>query len=491
VRPMRDLTGCPPGLILDAVMRVHGWRRHGAGLLAAIGLAMLAPAGAGAIVFSSTGETAYDVPVGAGSLTVVATGAPGGAGDSGAAGGHGSTVRTTLPVTAGEVIYVDLGIPGANAMGGTGGTPPTGPYTGGGAGGGSMPAGTTNAAGGAGGGASALRSCSLAAFLCFLGQPPLVIAAGGGGGGGGTNAGAGGAGDAAGHAGAGTGSAEATPGGAGQTDQGGAKGSFGGTDGTLVVGGPGAEGSTFGGDVYDGAGGGGGGGMFGGGGGGESSGFGGQLGGAGGGGGSSDVSSTATGTTITTDTTGVPQITLTPIPTAPGCAGNTLNTLPGGSTITVVLPCTTPLGLPITYAVGGAPRHGKLGSINQTAGTVTYTPAAGFAGSDSFTFTATNSGGTSSTATATITVPAGNQAPPGGHCLVPKLKGSSLSAATRLLTAAGCALGKVVKPKTRKHRRAPKKLVVVSQGAAPGTELGLHSKVAVTLGVAAKRKAAR
>jgi hypothetical protein len=188
---------------------------------------------------------------------------------------------------------------------------------------------------------------------------------------------------------------------------------------------------------------------------------------------------------------------LTPIPMAPSCAGNELNTLPGGSTVTVVLPCTTPMGLKITYSIAGAPGHGALGQVSQTTGTVSYTPAAGFTGTDSFTFTATNSGGTSSPATATITVPPKattgqtppgqtppGQTPPGRRCLVPKLKGSSLSAATRQLTAAHCALGRVTKPKTPKHRRPPKNLVVVGQGAAPGKQLGSGSKVAVTLGAA-------
>ena len=469
-------------------MRLHGWKRRGTAAFAAgIGLVMLAPAGAGAQLFFSTGEEAYDVPAGAGSLGVIATGAPGGAGDSGAAGGFGSTVQTTLPVTAGEVIYVDVGAVGPNATGATGGAAPPSAYAGGGANGGSVSSPATNGGGGAGGGASFLRTCSLKTFLCFP-SPPLVVAGGGGGGGGGSGAGSGGAGDGAGGAGHTGGSA-----GPGLQTAGGSPGP-GGTKGDLIVGGAGAGGSALSSSFYDG---GGGGGLFGGGGGGASTSPAGvEGGGGGGGGGSSAVSSAATGTTITTDGTGIPQIMLTAMPMAPSCAGNALNTLPGGSIVSVVLPCTTPMGAPITYSIAGAPGHGTLGQVGQTTGTVSYTPAPGFTGADSFTFRATNSGGASSIATATITVPPAastgqtppGHTPPGRNCLVPKLKGSSLAAATRQLAAAGCALGKVTKPGMNKHRRPPKNLVVVSQGTKPGTKLRSGSRVAVTLGVAVKRR---
>jgi Glycine rich protein/Bacterial Ig domain len=461
-------------------MRLHAWnRRRTIAFLAGIGLALLAPAGASAQLFFYTGGVqTYDVPVGAGSLAVTAIGAPGGAGDSGASGGHGAMVRTTLPVTSDEVIYVYVGAVGPAAMGAAGGAASGSAYAGGGASGGSVSGGTIDA-GGAGGGGSALRSCSpITTFLCFLSPAPLVMAGGGGGGGGGSNAGNGGAADGAG----GLGTAMGSPAGPGLQNAGGAPGQNG-TKGDLFVGGTGAPGNGTAG-FNDGGGGGGGGGLFGGGGGGSSSSFPGNDGGGGGGGGSSMVSSSATGTTISTDATGVPQIMLTPIPIAPNCAGNALNTLPGGSSVSVVLPCTTPMGLTITYAISGAPRHGSLGQIDQTAGTVKYTPAPGFTGTDSFTFTATNRGGTSGTATATITIPSGAQT---SHCVVPKLKGNSLSVATRRLVGAGCALGKVTKPKTRKHRRPPKNLVVVAQGSAPGTQLAARSKVAVTLGVASKR----
>jgi hypothetical protein len=456
-------------------MRLHGWTRRGISVLAVgLGLALLGPAGAGATVFSFGGsEQQYDVPVGAKSIVVVATGAPGGSGDSGAVGGFGSSVRTTLPVTPGELLYVDVGVAGPGGAGATGGSPSGGAFGGGGADGGSVSSGSA-AGGGAGGGASAIRTCSLNTFLCFL-TPPLVTAAGGGGGGGGTNAGAGGAGDRAGAAANVTNGA--TAGSPGSATKGGKAGG-GGTDGDFLVGGAGAPGSSSGGGFfYNGGGGGGGGGLFGGGGGGATSAVSGTLGGGGGGGGASAVSSGATGTTVATDATGVPQVVITPIPMAPSCAGNALYTLPGGSKLTVELHCTTPMGLPIVYSIAGGPVHGGLGVVSQPAGTVAYTPKPGYSGNDSFTFAAANSGGKSSPATVTITVP---PAPASGkHCLVPKLKGSSLSGAKRKLAAAGCALGKVTRRKTHKHRRP---LVVVRQGTPAGSQRGSGTKVSVTLG---------
>jgi hypothetical protein len=428
-------------------------------------------------------EQSYDVPVGAGSLAVLAVGAPGGAGDNGgtgAAGGFGATVHATLPVSAGEVLFVDVGARGPSAAGATGGTTPSYLFTGGN--GGTVGGGSIDG-GGAGGGASELRPCPQSAGLTCLFTPPLLVAAGGGGGGGGPNGGAGGAAGMSG--GLGSASTAAGPGLLMQAMNGGTPG---GGNGSLIVGGEGAPGSS--GPFTTGGGGGGGGGYFGGGGGGTASGL--SGGGGGGGGGSSFIEASATGPSITTDATGIPEIMLIPLPKVPSCVNNVLNTLPGGSTINVVLACTTPMGIAIKYAIAGGPSHGTLGAIDQSIGTVSYTPAPGFTGTDTFTFTAANSSGSASPATATITVPPAStttpttsgQTPAGHHCVVPRLKGSSLPAAKRKLTAAGCALGHITRPKTRKHHRPPTNLVVVGQGAAPGTQLSAGSAVSVTLGAA-------
>lgn len=63
-------------------------------------------------------------------------------------------------------------------------------------------------------------------------------------------------------------------------------------------------------------------------------------------------------------------------------------------------------------------------------------------------------------------------------CLVPKLKGKTLTQAKRLLTRSHCRLGKVTQAK--KHRKH--KLVVVSQKPGAGKTLPSGAKVAVRLG---------
>ncbi|MGR2511426.1 Ig-like domain-containing protein, partial [Salmonella sp. 14ESS1724] len=44
------------------------------------------------------------------------------------------------------------------------------------------------------------------------------------------------------------------------------------------------------------------------------------------------------------------------------------------------------------------------GTASASGTTITYTPASGYAGADSFTYTATNSSGTSAPATVTVTI---------------------------------------------------------------------------------------
>ena len=63
--------------------------------------------------------------------------------------------------------------------------------------------------------------------------------------------------------------------------------------------------------------------------------------------------------------------------------------------------------LSLTYAVAVGPAHGTLSGFNASTGSVTYTPNAGYAGSDSFTFTVSNGTNTSTPATVSLTVAAG------------------------------------------------------------------------------------
>jgi DNA-binding beta-propeller fold protein YncE len=71
----------------------------------------------------------------------------------------------------------------------------------------------------------------------------------------------------------------------------------------------------------------------------------------------------------------------------------------------------TPLQLqctnaPTSYEIVAGPAHGTISSFDAVAGTLEYTAAAGYAGTDSFTYRATNAGSTSLTATVEISVPA-------------------------------------------------------------------------------------
>ena len=69
------------------------------------------------------------------------------------------------------------------------------------------------------------------------------------------------------------------------------------------------------------------------------------------------------------------------------------------------LACTEFASQPLTYAIVGAPAHGTL-SAATAAGQVTYTPAAGFQGNDSFTYDASSTNGTSNVASVAIVVSA-------------------------------------------------------------------------------------
>jgi uncharacterized delta-60 repeat protein len=61
----------------------------------------------------------------------------------------------------------------------------------------------------------------------------------------------------------------------------------------------------------------------------------------------------------------------------------------------------------LTYAIATSPLHGTLGGFDAATGTLTYTPALGHAGDDSFTFTVTSANGTSAPATVSLTIAAG------------------------------------------------------------------------------------
>jgi len=87
-----------------------------------------------------------------------------------------------------------------------------------------------------------------------------------------------------------------------------------------------------------------------------------------------------------------------------------------------------------SFQIVTQPAHGALTLTNASTGTFSYTPASGFAGTDSFTFTATNTAGVSSPATETVTV----IAPP--VAISGSVSTSVNTAVTGLLQASGGAL---------------------------------------------------
>jgi beta-lactam-binding protein with PASTA domain len=68
-------------------------------------------------------------------------------------------------------------------------------------------------------------------------------------------------------------------------------------------------------------------------------------------------------------------------------------------------------------------------------------------------------------------------------CVVPQVKGKTLSAAKRAITKAYCALGKV----TRTFSKSVKKGRVISQRPKPGKTLAAGSKVELTVSKGKKR----
>jgi len=298
-------------------------------ITSASGLAVLLPASsasASGTPFTSTGsEQTYTVPPGVTSVTISAVGAPGGTGASGVAGGDGASVTATMPVSSGETLYVEVG--GAGAGGCSYGIKA---FNGGG----------FSQCGGGGGGGSDVRTCSITSAACANLTPDDRLVVAGGGGGGGRGGAAGGQGGAAvtgaGNGGSGCDFCTGVAGGFGGSGAP-AGGSGAGTTDDPCPGGPGSLGQ--GGSAPSACdpvnfGGGGGGGYEGGGAGGD-----GACCGGGGGAGSSFWVSGATDTSMSEDTTGVPEVTITPtltpngsevravvqVETSPAYAGDTVN----------------------------------------------------------------------------------------------------------------------------------------------------------------------
>ena len=95
---------------------------------------------------------------------------------------------------------------------------------------------------------------------------------------------------------------------------------------------------------------------------------------------------------------------------APNCLAVRAKTV-ANKARSVVLACSDPNGDPVTLTILRNPKHGRVGGLSKATGSILYTPAPGYAGSDSFTYTATDGLDTSALGTAVIAVTLPPKAP--------------------------------------------------------------------------------
>jgi Bacterial Ig domain len=89
--------------------------------------------------------------------------------------------------------------------------------------------------------------------------------------------------------------------------------------------------------------------------------------------------------------------TVNPLPVCPDVSATTNE----GQRVAITLNCTDPNAASVTFAIDSPPRHGTLALLSRG---VRYTPAAGFAGTDSFTYHGASANGASAAHTVTVLV---------------------------------------------------------------------------------------
>ncbi len=109
-----------------------------------------------------------------------------------------------------------------------------------------------------------------------------------------------------------------------------------------------------------------------------------------------------------TDQTSAPRGVVAP---PPSCQPVTATTAIG-QPVVVVLSCSDPVPAALSYSLDSIPAHGALSAFSALAGEVTYTPAAGYSGPDSFIYHATTGNVTAPAQTVSITVTPTASAPP-------------------------------------------------------------------------------
>jgi hypothetical protein len=116
------------------------------------------------------------------------------------------------------------------------------------------------------------------------------------------------------------------------------------------------------------------------------------------------VRDTTTGTQVSNVATVALSVGGTTPPAAPVAVNDSATTVAGTVVGINVIANDSNCGSGCTVAIGSAPLHGTAVANSPAAGQVSYTPAGGFTGTDSFSYTATNAGGTSAQANVTVNV---------------------------------------------------------------------------------------
>jgi virginiamycin B lyase len=190
-----------------------------------------------------------------------------------------------------------------------------------------------------------------------------------------------------------------------------------------------------------------------------------------------------------------------PTTTSVSCVPTTVSTGQASAcTVTIGDSASTsvPTGTVNFTGAGAAFFTGNPCVLAKAAGGASCTVGADLTTTGTQTITATYSGdpvhtpssGTASLCAGTTSQCGGSSPPPPPakpRCIVPKLKGKTLAQARTLLTKAHCRLGKVTKPKVKKHHEQPK-LVVSSTKPGAGAKLSNGAKVALKLGAAPKKR---
>jgi hypothetical protein len=162
-------------------------------------------------------------------------------------------------------------------------------------------------------------------------------------------------------------------------------------------------------------------------------------------------------------------------------AGPLLATPSGPATVGKGVPAAFSVAQPVDAFSAVASVSWSFGDGSASASGVQVSHTFNVPGVHTVTVTATDAVGNTSSKRLSVTVTSPSM------CVVPSLKGKTLAQAKTLLSASHCALGKVTKPKARRHHRLGK-LVVARSSPRAGAVEPAGTKVALTLAAAPRKR---